>query len=294
MSNISWRHHYLPIFYLKGFTNQLNKFLIYDVQQKRFIKNGKEFSPTSYFFEKDSNTFIKDEDKNDFLEKKYYTPFDDKASNLFELINSSNADNRFSVSEDDMPLLQSFVNLMYWRLPHRKAEIDELLENNELNFFGLSIQNLDGTKNVETKKKEEELKKDNEFKKGFRFYMSLFDTMRMIDCRTPLHIQPFFNALPLVCSDNPVIYRNSKPNIFEDDFIFPITGNKLFIRTENTSKLTLDFKILIDTLTFKQTVKYVSFTDKRYPELLNEFYNKHFNSIDELRQKVFESLKNGT
>jgi len=63
MKKISWRHHYLPVFYLKGFTNENKKFLIFDKEQNRFIKNGKEFSPSSYFFKKDANTFLKMEKK---------------------------------------------------------------------------------------------------------------------------------------------------------------------------------------------------------------------------------------
>ena len=43
--NISSRHHYIPQFYLRGFTNESGNFKIYDVQQKRFIKNGKDFYP---------------------------------------------------------------------------------------------------------------------------------------------------------------------------------------------------------------------------------------------------------
>lgn len=89
MQNISWRHHYLPVFYLEGFTNEENRFKIYDVQNQSFIKDGKEFSPKSYFFEKDSNTMTKDGIKDDFLEKRFYSDMDSKIALIIKKNKSS-------------------------------------------------------------------------------------------------------------------------------------------------------------------------------------------------------------
>lgn len=295
MKNTSWRHHYLPVFYLKGFTNENGRFIIYNVDNKAFVKNGKEFSPSSYFFKENANTWIKDGVKDDFLETKFFAPFDDKISKLFDLIHSSSAENRFSVSENDMPLLQNFVNLMYWRLPHRENEIEEMINKDGLNAFALSIQTKDGNRNSETKKIEERIIKDSEFKKSLHYLMSMVDTVKMINCRTPLTIQPFIEGLPHVCSDNPVLFENElNPKVYENDFIFPMSGNMFFIRAKRTEGFSLVFKLMVDTLVFKQAVKYVSFTDERYFNSLNEFYEKHFKSISELRNRIFEYLKNAT
>lgn len=295
MKNTSWRHHYLPVFYLKGFTNETEKFLIYNVDKKGFIKNGKEFSPSSYFFKENANTWIKEGEKDDFLETKFFSPFDDKISKLFDLIHTSSAENRFSVSEKDMPLLQNFVTLMYWRLPHREKEIEKMINKDGLKAFALSIQTKDGKKNDKTKEFEEKFKKDSEFKKSLHFVMSMVDTVKMINCRTPLTIQPFIEGLPHVCSDNPVLFENKlNPKVYEDDFIFPMSGNMFFIRAKRTEGFSLVFKLMVDTLVFKQAIKYVCFTDERYYHSLNEFYEKHFNSVSELRIKIFEYLKNTT
>lgn len=292
MNNSSWRHHYLPVFYLKGFTNSTDKFLIFDKEQNDFIKNGKEFSPSSYFFEKHANSYIKNGEKDDFMETKFFKKFDDRIAKMFELIRSSNSDNRFSVSEKDMPLLQNFVNLMYWRLPHRKQDLEDFLQDEDLKGFGLFVENEDGSIDEKTKETEEQLKNDPEFKKGLGFLMSLVDTVKMIGCNTPLSIIPFVEGLPYVCSDNPVLFEKEiKPKVYEDDFVFPISGNMIFIRANRTSKLNLTFKLMVDTLIFKQAVKYVSFSDKRYLDSLNEFYEKHFKSTVELRSAIFNFLK---
>lgn len=292
MNNISWRHHYLPVFYLKGFTNETGKFLIYDVDKKYFVRNRKEFSPSSYFFKENANTWIRDDEKDDFLETKFFSPFDNDISKLFDLIHSSTSENRFSVAENDMPLLQNFVYLMYWRLPHRDKDIEKIFNKEGLKGFALSIQTKDGKQNTSTKELEERLKKDSEFKKGLHFMMSMVDTVKTINCRTPLTIQPFMEGLPHVCSDNPVLFQNTlDPKVYEDDFIFPMSGNKFFIRAKRTKGFSLVFKLMVDTLVFKQAIKYVSFTDERYFHSLNEFYETHFSSITELRDRIFEYLK---
>ncbi len=47
--SISQKHHYLPEFYLKGFTNEAGQFSIYDYEQKRIKKNL--FYPSTHFFD---------------------------------------------------------------------------------------------------------------------------------------------------------------------------------------------------------------------------------------------------
>jgi hypothetical protein len=47
------KHHYLPQFYLRGFTNGERLFMIYLVKEQRFKQNGKLFLP-------DDNTIITD------------------------------------------------------------------------------------------------------------------------------------------------------------------------------------------------------------------------------------------
>jgi len=70
-----------------------------------------------------------------------------------------------------------------------------------------------------------------------------------------------------------------------------MSGNVFFIRAKRTGGYSLIFKLLVDTLVFKQAVKYVSFTDEKYYHSLNEFFDKHFKSVSELRNQIFEYLR---
>ena len=52
LNQISWRHHYIPQFYLNGFTSSKGKFKIFDVEKRSLVRSGKDFSTRSFFFEK--------------------------------------------------------------------------------------------------------------------------------------------------------------------------------------------------------------------------------------------------
>lgn len=288
MNNTSWRHHYLPIFYLKGFTTESGLIKIYNVKTKSFTKNGKEFSPESYFFEKNGNTTFKNNSKSDFIEIAY-AELDDKIAKLITKINSSNSSNRFDVNEDDMPMLNLFVNLMYWRLPHRKKELENILENNELINLGLSVKNKDGTRN---KISEDELKNDPEFLKAYKYFHSLIDSARGLNCRTPYSILERHEKLPFLCSDNPVVFEKDLAfNNFEDDYIFPLSGTRIFLKANRSEDFPSFLWMLIDIVVYKQAVNYVSCTHEKYIEMLDNNFEKYNMTLPELKSEIFKRIK---
>ncbi len=288
MSATSWRHHYLPVFYLKGFTKGSGKFKIYNVQLKRFLDYGKEFSTRSYFFEKDANTLTKDGIKYDFLET-HYQEFEDKIAKLLTTINLFDSNTRFGLNESDMPILQFFISLMYWRLPHKQEEIDIILHKNDFFDLGLKIVDKEGVRDYEL---EEKMKYDVEFKKAFRFFNAMADSARGINCNTPLTILSIHENFPSICSDNPVLFEKGKgPQVSIDNFIFPISESKLLIRGDKTNNFKPYLKLWVDILIYKQAVKYVCCSDERYISMLEDYYNKHFSSVEHLRQELFKLIK---
>lgn len=294
MENKSWRHHYLPVFYLEGFTNKNNQFKIYNVHKKSFVKEGKEFSPKSYFFEKDGNTITKVGIKDDFLENRFYSNMDNKIALILKKINhpDSTLQNRFQVDESHMPALNHFVSLMYWRLPHNKKEIDRILDESELSDFGLSVRNKYDVRDEDCIKVENRIKNDPEFRKGFKFYMSLIDSVKGINYRTPYTILPSPTELPALCSDNPVIFRKEKfPDVFKDDYIMPLSRDKIFFRKKNGKPFNMfQLKLMVDSLILKQAIKYVSCTDDKYISMLNNYFDSNYNSTRDLREQIFQLL----
>lgn len=65
------KHHYPPLFYLKGFTNDGGLFMIYQVGSGQFKKGGQLFAPASHFFLPDDNTVLTERVPDDYLETLY-------------------------------------------------------------------------------------------------------------------------------------------------------------------------------------------------------------------------------
>lgn len=288
MRKISWRHHYLPQFYLKGFLNGNGKFIIYNVEKQRFVKNGKEFSPESYFFEKDGNSIILDNEKDDFLETSF-SQIDNLVSILFDKIRDAKNTSPFGLKDEDMPALQYFIGTLFWRNPKNYDKIKKIVSEGDLKSFGVTLIN-DGEKMEETIEFEEKLRSDPNFIKRMKIWIPNVTYLRILDNRTPLTIQSFPKGLPSLCSDYPIIFRNpDNPDVYSDDFIFPLTNDLLFIRANKINNVISDIKIEIDLIILKQAIKYVSCTNPTYILMLNKLF-KNYESINDLIEQVFRRL----
>jgi len=287
MNNISWRHHYLPVFYLKGFTKESGLLRIYDVEKKQFVQKGKEFSPQSYFFEKNGNTmFVKDQ-KSDFLEKAY-SDLENDISKILTTINGSDNSTKFGINEYDVQHLNLFASTMYWRLPHNKTRLEDIIKTSELSSLGFKVTNKDGTRNLET---ENEIKNHPEFVKAYKLFNALTDTVRGFNCRTPYNILPRPEQLPYLCSDNPVIFEKENPNVYEDDYVLPLTGKRIFLKTPKQSDFPHFMWLLFDIVLYKQAKKYISCTNLEYIDMLEETFLKYNMSLAEFKLEMFKRLK---
>ncbi len=291
MNSTSWRHHYLPQFYLKGFTNENGLFKIFDVERQEFIKSGKEFSTESYFFEKDGNSVIKDGVKDDVIETKFFKKQDDRIAKVFNKIKNSSREDDFGITDMDMPDLQFFVSSLFWRVPANYDQIKYLVDTKELHELGLLIKSKKNNLTIRDKELETRIKNDPFFFKSMKNIIPYLTFPRLLDCKTPLTIQTFPEQLPAICSDNPVIMEESVfPDIYFDDFIFPLTNKLVLIRGKKINNIMNTIKVDIDLITLKQAKKYVSCTDQRYIQMLNNYFENNFKSLKELKTSVFNKL----
>jgi hypothetical protein len=289
MNNTSWRHHYLPEFYLKGFTNQDGKFKIFDVHRQLFIKNGKDFSTESYFFEEDGNTIHTDKGADDFIEKGF-AEVDNRVADLFNKIRNAQPDTRFGLTEDDMPALQHFISVLFWRIPSNYDQIRKLINERELHEFGLLLKSRDTSEVVRDEELENKIRNDPNFFKALKLILPYITYKRILDCNTPLNIQLFPEQLPALCSDNPVIFKDPNPDIYYDNPIFPLTHTHVFIRGKLNQNALIQIKVAIDQILLKQSNKYVSCTDIKYVEMLNELNKKPDRSLENLKEYLFRTL----
>ncbi len=291
MNQISWRHHYIPQFYLNGFTSINGHFKIYDVQKNDFLKNGKDFYPESFFFEKDGNSMITEDGKVDSIENSFKV-MDSKTAEVFNRINNSTSKEKYNIDENDIALLQYFIGIMYWRIPSNFDEIKNIVERKRFREIGLKIVNQQG-EIIDDSEFETRLKSDDNFFKAMKFHFPSISYPEIFNCNTHLHIISTSQGFPSICSDNPIICRNPETfRVYSDDFIFPLTSTKLFIRGENLIDFMNTVKIEIDLLTFKQAKKYVSCTDEKYLVELEKMYQKSSKNLNDLRFSIFKQILN--
>lgn len=290
MNNISWRHHYIPQFYLKGFTSENGAFKIYSVDKKDFIKGGKDFFPESYFFEEDANTLSFDGKlKFDFQERNYQK-LDDNASEIFSRINKANSSTKFDINDRDIAYLQYFIGVLYWRNPSNYDEIKYLLERKTLKQIGLVISDKDG-KTDDDMEYENKIKSNPSFFKSMKYWFPLISYRENIECHTPLNIIEFPSGLPKLCSDNPIVSRFPDTfRVYTDDLIFPLNSTKIFVRGKRQGNLLTSIKIEIDLLVYKQAKKYVCCTQPSYLEKLDWLYERRYKSLDAIRHSLFKQL----
>ncbi len=290
MTEISWRHHYIPQFYLRNFTNDEDKFHIYLIKENRYKANGKLFSPESHFFEENGNTLSSEEGITDFLETDSYKQIDNDTAILFNKIKYS-TESRYGLSEADMPMLQFFVAHLFWRNPSRNEFTKALILRKGLSGLGLKVKDIQTDETLIGSEIEKKMMENESTYKFIKYWLPSALYQNLFNNNSPLSILSFTPGdIPSLICDNPLILRNpQKFDVYKDDFILPLGRDKILIRT---NKLKAQYqnitKILIDNLLIKQANKFVSTTDLEYIDLL---YNlRKDKSIEYLRDEIFSNL----
>jgi hypothetical protein len=180
---------------------------------------------------------------------------------------------------------------MFWRLPINYNQIEYLIKEKDLHELGLLFKSTETGEILRDSALELKLKNDPNFFKALKQILPNLTYKRIFDCKTPLTIQSFPDGLPSLCSDNPIIFEKSIfPDVYFDDFIFPLTNKHVFIRGKQINNVMTSIKVSIDLILMKQARKYVSCTDELYINLLNDHFDKNYGSLDELKSIVFQEL----
>ena len=295
--SISKRHHFLPIFYLKRFTNDDGRFYVYDVNKKSLRAKGQLFYPSQQFYKYESNTVSFDTVESDFIEEAY-GDIDSKVSAILHKIHSMDC----TLTQPEITLLQYFVNVLYWRNPINDDKIKaELFNANSMRNFGMKLTRKDSGQRASAEEELmllERMKADPDTFKLLKLHMpaqtypEIFEK-EIQDYATIINFQ--YDAHKLI-SDYPIIYRNPGiESLHTDEFIFPLSPKKWLFRHKVQKVIThTAMKFMIDLMGLIQAKEYVATTDKEYPFMLQEYYDKHFSSIDEVREQAFRFVIDAT
>ncbi|HAU0603131.1 TPA: DUF4238 domain-containing protein [Legionella pneumophila] len=296
MSNISWRHHFIPQFYLKGFYEG-DSFVVYDKECNKFKKDNQ--TTKMVMFERDRNIITVNGIKTDDIEK-LYANLDTNFSDLFKIIQQKEYPYEL-LSIDGIRLLRQYIAIQFWRTPLTDPFVDNFIANLDLSIFPSPIF-INGKKMGES----------DEFKsflqeRDFRYYFRCFFlphifgahlvTEEEVSHWTIYDVEDPQTWSKHIVGDHPFIFNGLESVLlFNGDLIFPLSRSRVLVRRKNgqpVSGLPPDFSSKVSTLIFAQSQKYVTGPDKQYINDIMTMFERWWgkNKVHLLREEVLTYLK---
>jgi len=279
----SSRHHYIPQFYIKGFTNNKGIIYVYDKQSDKIW--NRQITPKGIFYDLDRNTIFNENDSSSIIEDYWLKHLDTECSKIVKKFRESK-NSTFLHNINDVSRLKFFLIHLYWRLPKIDFAFDYLFENATiLNLKGENIKPINKDYKKEGFKKIDRLLLPNKIIRGIKnqrlsggFYSKLFEKNENI----------------FLLGDYPMLYK-TEPTCFDEilnkEVLLPISSKRLYAISNHNSK-NFDFSKVttFNTLIINQSVRYVCGTDKVFLEKSVDYYKKQkqFLPLDYLRDKLFE------
>jgi len=273
LANISQRHHYIPEFFLKGFTNSNGFLWVFDKVKNDILKTPQ--SPRSIFFEKKLNTISIGLEETDILEKAYSKLESVIAKKVILVREHPIIDEIEDIENFSFVIV--FLTQLFWRIPSTDKYKTSLL-----NFYKFSKKSWEA---IEKQKDIDFLSEDDKCKliKSFIPYEILAEIESKYKKENKIFFKIIhFNPPAFLISDNPIVFK--KIPYTKDDFtsalIFPISQNRLFIVLESEKySVNNDHIKLINLILMHQAERYFACYDRN---LLEKFVDgfKPFSKID--------------
>ncbi len=298
-NNRSKKHHYLPRYYLEGFTNSQNLLYVYDKQEDRILPDP--LPPGNLFFMNDLNTIVLENgEKSDSLEK-LYTKTENSFWKTLDRIRESQPQK--AIELPDKMHLFNFLLILHWRLPSNSKHIDKLSNeifnmNGELPFVSLTDkQGQDAPEEVKAK-----LRESPAFKKNTRL-IAPFAPFIEKNWSDQLRNWKFLYAGDgsnwNLVGDNPIVTRSVYDHDLKrclNEFIFPISGRIMVVATDKSISKTLppEFLIQLGSGMIKRAKRFVAHGRRDFLEAIISDYKLHtcFEKEEEHIVSLFSMLEN--
>lgn len=236
---ISKRHHFLPIFYLKGFCDDDGLFYVFDKKRDDFLPKCK---PDSKFYINHLNNYIHNGKPLFSYEENYFSPMDSKGAKVFKQIIEADISTEDTIPFETKIDFVWFLTNLFWRSPQANETFIELVRKEGLNnryfgFYKKSKENRIYDENIPVIKSQ--ILSDSEIQKNFRTMMPYIDGNREEMWRLLQNWMIFdvYNS-GMITGDSPILNNNknlSLDNVF-GDVVFPISKNRLVIFGEKVPK----------------------------------------------------------
>lgn len=290
----SKRHHFLPVFYAKGFANPDGFFYVFDVIKNVFKNNGRKFAPSTQFYEHYGNTTTLGGTNDNYIEEQY-SQIDKQMAAIIQKVAAGGRNN---LNEHEWQMIQYFVNIIYWRIPANTQKVKDYIDNaTSLKDFRMLLKDQTTGELASENEHSELLKKikeDREFYKYIKLALPAITYPEIFakEFNNSATIFTFPFELPKLLGDNPIIFRNpGKVSRHHDDFVFPLTPQEILFRHRlKNPQVHTSIRILIDMMQVLQANEYVVSSDLEYPIKLLQTFSDFFSSVDELRTAIFAGI----
>lgn len=284
--NNSKRHHYIPKFFIKNFTDEDGKLFVYNKEKDTILKNKQ--SPKGIFFENNRNTVDFSGHKLDNLEQ-FYSELDSKIA-----IDYLNIIKNKTVTPEELTSLIFLVNLLKWRVPKSDLQFNKL--KNDLSKEELAIkiqiknQNNDTAKNTIS-----HIENSDIFKESKRILLSILPLLE--ENLLEIHNHSFFqinSVFPSLIGDNPVIMENCDLNKI-GNFIFPLSSDITFIYKQKSKREMNNGALFCfhrDLTILDNSSNFIGCKSKEHLEKVIKMYKKikEDGKTAELEQQIFKYI----
>ncbi len=295
MKKPSKKHHYLPQFYLKGFTNSQNTFFVYDKRKDNiFLTN-----PSGAFFENNLNAVLfPGGDSSDLLEEGY-TAIENQCWGSLNKIRESNEKTPIKVS--DAMNLFLFLLFLHWRLPSNVEVVEKLSEKafEEIGEFDwLKLLNKSGEK--APKEVREIIRQSQAFKKAFKHIIPFVPFFKDDWVARLVNWRFFYtkdNKSWNIVGDSPIISMGDSDNDPVNclkEFVFPVSGKILLVSLNKPPNRVLPpaFSIEFNAAMMERSQRFVACKSLEFLEALVKYYKvyAYFGKTDTIIPEMFKML----
>lgn len=286
--NNSKRHHYIPKFFIKNFTDDDGLLFIYNKLEKKI--SNKKHSPKSIFFETNRNTVDFSGHKLDNLEK-LYSELDNKISPDIKNVLLAK-----KITPEELVSITLLASLLKWRIPQSDEIFNVIKEDLTQEDLAITIEVKD--KNIKVDEKAiEHIEKSDSFKETKRVLLAILPLLKsktILDIYNYSFIQTS-SIFPSVIGDCPVIEKYNQDIYKIEDFILPLSSTETFIYKQGCKKEIKSpmFFIQRDLAIMNSSEKYIGCKSKEHLEKIVEIYNQTVsgNQIENVHKYIFNLIE---
>ncbi|WP_456423516.1 DUF4238 domain-containing protein [Lutibacter sp.] len=281
---ISKRHHYIPKFLIKEFTDEQGLLYIYDKTKDKFLDNKR--SPKSIFFENDRNTIVYDESKKtSLIEDDFFMKLDNISAKIITTLQKEK-NNKELLTEDNLTLLDFFIINLFWRLPLTDFAVKDLIQRAKITSSGIEP---------------DEIKNDLGWNKMLRIglYKETIEQMKNSPTKRKEYCARMteFEKDLFVIGDYPFLFKNHLgkfTDLVEDDYLIAISSKRIISSSSNKlPNFNINMFLNYNAAIIDQSKQYIASNDLKTLKGSVEFYKKakNENLLYFSKKKLFTELK---